>query len=72
VAHGTCSIQQPIYNSVAVQTCRSQSHFLPYMTSSEYDVTDHHTITTPIKADPPNPVFTQIVLLYTPMRSLLL
>ena len=30
-AHG--NIQQPAHSLIAVQTCRSQSHFLPYITS---------------------------------------
>ena len=33
VAHG--NVQQATYNVIAVQTCHSQSHFLPYMMSSE-------------------------------------
>jgi len=49
VAYG--SVQQPAHNLDAVQTCRSQSHFLPYMTSSESDATTHDIITTPTEAD---------------------
>ena len=47
VAYG--SVQQPAHNPAAVQSCRSQSHFLPYMTSSEY-ATTHDIITTPTEA----------------------
>jgi len=35
------SVQQPAHNPVTVQTCRSQSHFLSYMTSSECDTQLH-------------------------------
>ena len=44
------SVQQPADNPVAVQTCRSQSHFLSYMMSSECDATAHDIITTPTEA----------------------
>ena len=44
------SVQQPADNPVTVQTCRSQSHFLSYMMSSECDATAHDIITTPTEA----------------------
>jgi len=49
VAYG--SVQHPAHNPVAVQTFRSQSHFLPYMTSSECDATTHDIINTPTEAN---------------------
>ena len=49
VAYGR--VQQPAHNPVAVQTCHSQSHFLPYMLSSECDATTHDIITTPTEAN---------------------
>jgi len=49
VAYG--SVQQPAHNPVAVQTCHSQSYFLPYMTSSECDATTHDIINTPTEAN---------------------
>jgi len=51
VAYG--SVQQPAHNPVTstVQTCRSQSHFLPYMMSSECDATTHDIITTSTEAN---------------------
>ena len=54
VARG--SIQQPAHNPVALQTCCSQSHFLPYMLSSEWNPTTHDIITTPTEA---NRLYTQ-------------
>jgi len=42
VAYG--SVQQPAHNPITVQTCRSQSHLLPYMTSSECNATTHDII----------------------------
>ena len=51
------SIKQPAHNPIAVlQTCRSQSHFLPYKTPSECDATTHDIITTPTEARGLEPV----------------
>ena len=44
------SVKQPAHNPTTIQTCHSQSHFLPYMTSSESDAITHHIITTSTEA----------------------
>ena len=39
------SVQQPAHNPVAVQTCRSQSHFLPYIIRTCCHISCHHNHT---------------------------
>ena len=47
---GSCSGGKTAFYAVSIQTCHSQSHFLPYMTSSECDATTHDIIITPTEA----------------------